>query len=169
MNIIAQGLGVVGLICAVISFQQRSHRSIVLLQIMSCGAFCAHFAMLGAYTGAALNLIGVFRAVVFVNKGKKWADSRAWLFLFCGMSVAVGTFSWNGFISILPILGMICTTVAFWVKTPKYVRLIALPSSPLWLVYNLVNKSYAGVVTETINMASIIIAMIRLDYKKNDN
>lgn len=166
MNVIAQIIGAVGLLCAVLSFQQRTHRLIVVFQILSCSAFCVHFTLLGAYTGAILNLIGVLRSIVFVNKGKRWADSKIWLVVFCGMSIAVGVATWNNIFSALPIAGMICTTVAFWVKTPKYVRLIAFPSSPLWLIYNLINNSYAGVITEVVNMCSIITAMIRLDYRK---
>ncbi len=170
MYTIAQLIGVIALVLAVISFQQKTHKYILVFQLAANVAFVLHFGLLGAYTGALLNAVALIRAIVFVNKGKLWADKKIWLFFFCALSVAVGVITWESALSILPILGMICTTVAFWIKTPKFVRLCAFPSSPLWLVYNLINQAWGGVLTEIINMTSIVVAIIRLDLnlsKKN--
>ena len=163
MYIFAQITGVVALVLAVISFQQKTHKYILAFQLAANFAFVLHFGLLGAYTGAILNAVALFRSVVFVNKGKTWADNKLWLWLFCALSVVAGVVTWQNALSVLPILGMVCTTVAFWIKTPKYVRLCALPSSPLWLVYNFVSSAWGGVLTEVINMASIVVAIIRLD------
>lgn len=163
MYIIAQVIGIIALVLAVISFQQKTHKYIVAFQLAANFAFVLHFGLLGAYTGAILNAVALLRSVVFVNKGKKWADNKIWLWLFCVLSVAAGIITWQNALSVLPILGMVCTTVAFWIKTPRYVRMCALPSSPLWLVYNFASRAWGGVFTEVINMASIIVAIIRLD------
>ncbi len=163
MYIIAQIIGAIALILAVISFQQKTHKYILAFQLAANLAFVIHFGFLGAYTGAILNAVALLRSVVFVNKGKAWADNKLWLWIFCVLSVAAGILTWQSALSVLPILGMVCTTVAFWIKTPKYVRLCALPSSPLWLVYNFVSSAWGGVLTEVINMASIVIAIVRLD------
>ena len=166
MEPLGQLIGVIALTLAVISFQQKTHKNILIFQLLANIAFIIHFGMLDSYTGAVLNFIAALRSVVFVNKGKSWADNKFWLYLFCALSVAAGIFTWENWTSILPIAGMVCSTVAFWVKTPKCVRLISFPSSPLWLVYNALGHSYAGVITEIINMTSIIIAIIRLDIKR---
>lgn len=166
MYITAQIIGIIALTLAMISFQQKTHKYILAFQLASNVMFVFHFALLGAYTGAVLNLVAALRAVVFVNKGRAWADKKLWLYLFCILSVAVGIFTWENWASVLPIAGMVCGTVAFWIKTPKFVRLTVFPSSPLWLVYNLMNRSYAGVAAEIMNMASLIIAIIRFDIKR---
>ena len=165
--IIAQIIGIAALSCSVISFQQKTHKFILMLQLIANALFVLHFALLGAYTGAILNAIAMIRAIVFVNKDKAWAKNIAWLILFCVVSVATGVFTWDdSIISILPVLGMLFTTVAFWIKNPKYVRMVAFPSSPLWLIYNINCSAWGGVATEVINIISIIIAMIRLDFVK---
>ena len=167
MELVAQIIGIVALACAVTSFQQKTHKYILAFQIASTSLFIAHYALLGAYTGAILNAVAMIRTVIFINKDKVWARNIAWLIVFCVVSIATGYFTWDGgVISILPVLGMLFTTVAFWIKTPKYVRMTAFPSSPLWLVYNVSNGAWGGAVTEIINMISIIVAMIRLDFKK---
>ena len=167
MELVAQIIGIIALVCSVISFQQKTHKIMLVFQLLATVLFSVHFALLGAYTGAILNGIAVFRSVVFMNKDKKWAKNKAWLILFCIVSVAAGAMTWDGsVISIFPVFGLLFTTVAFWIKTPKYVRMTAFPSSPLWLAYNIINRSYGGAITEIINMISIIVAMIRLDFKK---
>lgn len=166
MNILGQVIGIIALILAVISFQQKTHKCILAFQLLANIMFVLHYGFIGAYTGALLNFVAMLRSVVFVNKGKSWADNKFWLWLFCILSVATGVITWESWRSILPIAGMVCSTVAFWINTPRYVRLVSFPSSPLWLVYNLLGKSYAGVLTEVINMTSIITAIIRLDLKE---
>lgn len=169
MKIIAQIIGVLALSNAVTSFQMKTHKKILLFQLISTALFVLHYALLGAYTGAILNAIAMVRSIVFINKDKAWARNIAWLIFFCIISIGTGCFTWNGsIISILPVLGILCTTVAFWIKTPKYVRMVAFPSSPLWLIYNIDCMAWGGAITEIINMISIIVAMIRLDFKKKE-
>jgi len=80
--------------------------------------------------------------------------------------VGAGVYTWNGPLTLLPMSAMILTTVAFGISNPKITRLLSFPSSPLWLIYNLVNQSWGGVLTECFNMGSIIIGMLRFDRKK---
>lgn len=125
-----------------------------------------HFYCLGAYTGAAMNMVDVFRSLVFINRGKKWADNVLWVILFSCLCVVSCIFTWIGPLSILPMSGMILTTVSMWLKDPKWVRRISLPSSPLWITYNALTKSYAGVCTELFVITSIIVGMLRHDVKR---
>ena len=178
---LGQGVGVAALIIAMLSFQQRTQKKIVLYQLVSSVLFTAHFFMIGAYVGSLLNFIGIFRAAVFANKDKKWAHNKAWLFVFLFAFAAAGILTLDGdidittwnlsftsistYIAMLPIFGMSFTTVAFWITDAAAVRRVSFPSSPCWLTYNLYNHSWAGAGTEIILMTSIIIAMIRYDFK----
>lgn len=162
-EIIAQSIGVLALIVDVISYQMKSRNTIVTLQIFSCLLFSVHFFMLKAFTGAVFNVIACFRAFVFANKDKKWGQNKLWVPFFCVVCIAAVGFTWTGFICLLPMIGMIFTTFSTSVSSAKKVRFLAFPSSPLWIVYNFINRSYAGIVTETIVMISIISAIIRLD------
>ncbi len=163
MFYIAQGLGVIALIIAILSFQQNEQKRIVTFQMISSVFFCVHFCMLGATLGGILNGIGIFRAAIFRNRDKAWASHIGWFFLFCGLFIAAGLVSWAGSISLLPILSMILTTVAFWVKNPRIVRAVSAPASPLWFIYNLAYASYPGMITETFVFTSILVAFFRYD------
>ncbi len=163
---IAQIIGFAALACAVCSFQQNKHKRILFFQILSGSLFTVHFTLLGAVLGGVLNFFGMLRSIVFYNKDKAWAQGKKWLFIFSTVFVATGIFFWEGIISIFPILSMVLSTICFWVTDPKKVRLLMLPASPLWMVYNAVKRSYGGFLTETFVLCSVIVGMIRFDFKK---
>lgn len=170
LDVVAQLIGFVALVFAMISYQMKTQKGIVLIQIVSCTFFALHFLMLEAYTGALLNLIAAVRSVVFANKDKKWGKSNWWIVLFSIISIVAVAFSWEGYMSIMPMAGMVLTSIAWGIEKASLVRLISFPSSPLWIIYNLKSRSTAGVLTEVFVMISIITAMIRLDIpKKNRN
>lgn len=160
---VAQFLGVLALCIAVLSFQKNTQKQIVTLQMLSSSLFTVHFFLLEAYAGAFLNFVAILRACVFRNKGEKWAENKWWLVLFCLLSIAAGMIGWTGYLSILPILGMLLTTLGFWIENPRYVRFVSLPSSPCWFIYNLFNRSYPGMLTELFVFSSIVLAICRFD------
>ena len=181
--LIGQAVGIIALIFAIISFQQRTQKKIVFFQFISSTLFSVHFYLLGAYVGCLLNIIGIFRAAIFMNKDKKWAKNKFWLWFFISLSVLAGVITMDGdlnlltwdidfraihtYFAFLPMIGMILTSVAFWVENAKTVRRISFPSSPCWMIYNAYNRSFAGVATEMFVMCSIIIGMLRYDRSNN--
>lgn len=169
INTLAQIIGFCGTGVTFIAYQQNKRRNILLCTVLSCSLFCVHYILLGAYTGAVMNLIGVLRSTVFVNNDKKWAKSTFWLFLFVALNIVAGIVTWNHWFSVLPLIGMVLSTVSNWMKSEKLIRFITFPSSPCWLVYNALSGSVAGVITECFIMTSLIIAIIRYDILKKDS
>ncbi|MBQ2741471.1 MAG: YgjV family protein, partial [Oscillospiraceae bacterium] len=110
-EIIGQIIGIIAATLAVISFQQKTHKYIVAFQLAANVAFILNFGLIGNTAGAILNGVALVRALVFVNKGRKWADNPLWLWFFCGLCIAAGWYTWTDWRTILPTLGMICTTV----------------------------------------------------------
>lgn len=162
-----QLIGYAALILALVAYQMKTQKRIVLIQLLSCTLFTIHFALLDdAFTGALLNLIAAVRCIVFANKDKKWGKSNWWIVFFSIVSVSAVAFTWTGVLDILPMLGMILTSIAWGIEKAWLVRLISLPSSPLWIIYNLSKGAMAGAFTEVFVMISIISAMIRLDLPK---
>lgn len=167
-NPLAQIIGFVALSMAFLSFQQNTHKGIMGFQTVGSSIFAVHFFMLGAYTGSLLNIASALRDIVFLNKDKKWARNKIWLWGFLGLFAAICVFTWEGPVSLLPFIGCAVFTVSFWIDNPKTVRRISWIASPCWMVYNVVNNSWAGVITEIIALSSIFIGMLRFDFKKTE-
>ena len=166
MNIAAQIVGLIGIICSLLSFQQKERKNVMLLQTTASGAFCVQLFMVGAITGGCLDSISFFRSLVFSQRHKKWASSPIWLCIFIAAMTAVGIMTWQDTSSILPIIGSLLSTLALWMKKPKHIRIISLFVGPCWLIYNLIHGAYTGALNEVLAMASIIIGLIRHDLKE---
>ena len=136
-----------------------------------------NFLLLGAWVGGILNIIAAIRAVIFLNKEKLKADRPMWLIGFTASYAAVyilsftvfGTLAtpYNFVIELLPVIGMVATTVGFSLRRAADVRKCGLVSSPSWLIYNISNFSLGAIICETLSLISIVAGIIRLDLKKN--
>jgi hypothetical protein len=161
-----QGLGLVGMVMTIISFQQNTNKRILGFQIIGTVLWCAHYFALGAYTGAALNFLGLLRNLVFFFRPKKWASSQLWLYFFCALYIAAGVMTYETYTSLLVTAAAILSTIAFYLINPKLTRRVSLASSSGWMAYNVISFSIAGVVAEILTITSIFVAMFKFDFKK---
>lgn len=171
-----QIIGYIATVICILSFQSKTQKGIVIMQTFSAGLFAIHFFMLGAFSGALLNVVCTIRAIIFTFRHKKWAGSVIWVYVFSFLSLVcyfITVFVLipeptvkDYVIGILPVLGNVATTIATRLENAKLVRRYAFIASPLWLTYNAFMGSIGGVITESFNIISIITAMIRLDLKK---
>ena len=162
--IIAQLAGTIALLIAVIIFHKNNRKTMLYLQIAACVMFSMQYLLLGAWTGAAMNIIVIIRNYVFANKdSKKWANSNLWLYLFLFIIIIATVYTWQGWVSVLPLIGMITGTIAFWLTNTTCIRLFSLISPPFWCTYNFISRAYPAMICDTIIFVSIIIGMIRFD------
>lgn len=164
--ILAQITGTIALILAVYVFQKNNRKDMLNIQATACVMFTLQYLLLGAWTGAAMNAIVVIRNCVFANKdSKKWAQSNLWLYIFLFITTIATAFTWQGWISILPFIGLFSGTIAFWISNTTYIRLLSLISPPFWFTYNFISGAYPAMASDTITFISIVIGMIRFDVK----
>lgn len=167
-NIIAQCIGVLGLICSLASFQMKKRQHIMALQMTASLSFSAQLFLLGAVAGGCVDLISFIRTLVFSQNGKKWASSPIWLALFAAAMVFSGVLTYKTAWDLLPIAGSVLSTVALWMKEERKIRLISLAVGPCWLIYNLVCGAWSGALNEVLAMTSIAVGLWRNDRKQRD-
>lgn len=162
--IIAQLVGFIALAFSITVFQKNKRRLMLLLQMSSAFLFAIHFALLGAWTGSAMNFVNTLRSYIFANKGNKyWANNKVWVLVFILLFSIFTLITWQGWISLLPLIAMISGTIAFWLDNPRHIRLLSLISPPAWFIYNLTFNSYPGMIIEVLLFLSIIIGIFRFD------
>ena len=69
--LIGQALGVVAVILGFITYQMKSPKALLIVNLITCGVFCAHYLLIGAISGAVMNGIGIIRNLVYTNRDKK--------------------------------------------------------------------------------------------------
>lgn len=176
LNIFAQLIGFIGTAFLFISYQQKVRKNILVFQTISSLFFMTHFFILGvfinsgAFTGCFMNVLGALRAFVYSQNEKKWARSPLWVvFFLIAFSVAgILTADTESFWWLFPTMAMVLSTVTLWLQNPRLVRILTFPASPMWLTYNIVVRSYSGMVTETFVIISLLISIIRYDILRKD-
>ena len=156
---IAQGIGFIAMALVVWSFQKNDKRKLLWIQALASAVFAIHFILLGAWTGMGMNLIQIPRNLVFAAKTEK--HKWLWTAVFVGAVIIIGIFTWESPISLMPICSISLSTIVFRMKNPKHIRFCSLPISVLWLIYNIMSWSIAGVMNESFCLLSILIAIIR--------
>lgn len=161
---VAQIIGFMAMASAIICFQQRDRRRILIWQFIVCSLWTVHFIILGVATGTAINGMQVVRTVVFSKReSKKWAQWPGWVGVFIAITIALGVITWEGPLSILPVIGTCFSNVSLWMKKPFTIRLLTFPVSVTWGIYDALSNSIAGACNEIFCIISIIIAIIRID------
>ncbi|MBP9816306.1 YgjV family protein [Candidatus Woesebacteria bacterium] len=163
-NFIIQGFGYLALIFVIISFQKNTRKTILAIMLTGLLLFVGHYILLGAVTGAVMNLIEA--GVVFVaykKETEKWAQHKWWPIFFISAFIFTGLIVGKNIVDSLPIFAQIAGTVAVYQTRPKAIRFIMLIPRPLWFFYNFSVGSYAGMVAEIFIGASVLLGIIRFD------
>ena len=159
-------LGLGAMISLFLIYQQKNRKKILLCKLSADIFWVLHYFTLGATAGMIPNFVGIFRELVFVNR-KKWTNSPLWAVLFIAINFAWGISSYNCWYDILPIIASAVVTISLWIDNPRLMKLISIPVSLAFFMYDLFVLSYVGMINESIAVMSIIIYFIKNSRRKN--
>ena len=168
MDIIIQLIGFAGLVMSIIAFQFKKHGGIVFCKMTSELIFTLQYILVGAWTGAVLDFISVIRNLLYGYLVKKNRSTTPVIIVFVIFVLITGFTTYAGFVSVLPIISKILTTVSYGMKNERLLRLITLPSCIFWIIYNLYVGTYAGSLADVFTLVSLLIAIYKFDLKKTD-
>ena len=163
LKLIAQIIGFCGTIIVVIGMQQKKYKNIVMCKIGNEFLSGMHYLLLGGYTGMLANLASCVTNGFYYFRIKKGKSTLPFQIIFGLMFVVIGALSWHGPISIFVVAAKLISSVALGIKNPRTIRILNLISNPCWLIYNIYMGSFAGMLTDSLVIASVVIAIIRLD------
>ena len=159
--IIGQILGGIAVILGFISFQQKTQRGIIIYQIVTALVFAGNYFLIGAPTGAALNLLGLINCVVCYIRNKRNITNPVWPIVFSVIIIIASILTWENIYSIFITIGLVILNLSFAFKNPQSTRKVSLVKSPLCIIYNAAVMSVGGVVFECAVLISSIIGLIK--------
>ena len=173
-EIIAQIIGIFAAAMNILSYQMKSKRNLLIMQLMGSFMFSFNYIILGAYMGGLMNVLAVIRALLFINQKRMRINGKLLisLFVFAFVACYVMTFTLLGkeptpknlIIEALPVIGMTFVTFSFNMKNATAVRIIGLSAnSPCWLVYNVCSGSIGAIICEVVSIISLVVGIIRHD------
>jgi hypothetical protein len=168
-NIIAQALGIFGMLAAVISYQCKKNRNYFIWQGLSGAFFSAQFILIGAWAGLIFNAYNIVRAVAYQSKKAKSVSCVAFLecLVLAAALLSIFVFKEAWWLVLFTLIAQATGTFAMWTRDGKKIRISQMAVvSPFWLLYDLLIPvpSIGGILCEVFNMTSVIISFIR--FKK---
>jgi len=165
-QIIIQGIGVLALILFFCSFQAKSRKNILYFHLLSSAVFAIHFGLLSAWTAVAMvSLNGVKSYIFTLKKEFKWARSNVTLYLFLVLFWVFGLAVWEGYHSIFVIIALNFVVISHWSNNTRKLRWLFMFSHPLWIIYDFMVGSYAGIFSEIVIFFSGAIGLWRFERK----
>lgn len=188
-----QSLGFIAIGMNIIAVQFNKHWPIMFFKSLGSFLFAMQYLLLGAFSGMVMDLIGVIRNFIFAYNVQKDKSNKWWIVIFSTITVIAGIItiflSWSAtlttlsrwttnaklitalaiFISFISVLAKLLSTIGYGVKSPHAIRMINLPTFSMWIVYNFIVNSIAGMINDSMSIVSIIIAEIRFRKKPQDS
>ena len=166
MNLIIQGIGLVGMIMCLLCFHCRRQKNVLLIKLVADVSWTTHYFLLGALSGGIANTICFIRECAYLlDKNEK--RRYVWLALFISLNWVSAIFTWKGIESILPAMVTTLGAYSFWQKNVKVTRIIGIMTGSLMFTYDIFAKSYVGMVSESFTILSASLALMR--FKKSPN
>ena len=170
MKIIANIVGVCAVILFVLSYQFKTKRKIILCNVASRVLYVTQYLLLFAFEGAVLDVVGILASVLAQNSEKGFVKKHIKIFIIVTNIVIIGSgiLLYKNLFSLLPMMGVLLHTGAFWLKNEKYIRIVSFLGSPFWFVYNLFTCAYGSALGDVLTMCSIVSAIYRYYIKKRN-
>ncbi len=162
-DIISQGLGLLGAFFNISSFQLKKNTKLILFQFLGSSCFLFNYLLLSAFTGCFMNGMGVVRGLVFLQ-GKRLR--KPFVLVLLNLILIAGTvLTWEGPLSLLPLIGMLTMTTTMYFDDGKTIRISQLfIASPCWLIYNFASGTIGGTVCEIFIIVSTAVSFIRYGF-----
>ena len=165
--IIAQIIGAIALVILMLSFQKNNKETLLKYQILSSLLYAIQYIFLKAYTGSMMNLICMLRNCIFRKYDK---DNKkvpvTWLIIVVAIMILLSLITFNGWISLLPMIAVVAYSIALWIGKLKAVRIIEVFSCSLFIIYNIKVLAITGLIATVIEMLAAIVAIYKFDIKK---
>ena len=142
----------------------------LILQLINSLANIVQYFFLGAFSAMLTNLITGINTYILSKYAKDNKKVPLHFFIiYSAIIIIAGIFTYKGLISLFPIVLSIVTAYITWQDNLKIYRAVNICIALLWIVYNLSVGAYTIIIVNMIHLTSAIIAVYRLDIKKQNN
>ncbi|MBE6158984.1 MAG: YgjV family protein [Firmicutes bacterium] len=163
--VVAQIIGFIAFIFSLIAYHKKNKNKILGNMIISNVLNLIHYLLLGAYSGCITKVLAIIRDnfIILKDKNKK-LSSNIYLILFILIYIIAGIFTYNGVLSLLPLMAALIYIIFIWNGKELTIKKVAFGTYFLWLIYNICVLSIPGIISNVVSIISTFIAII--NYKR---
>lgn len=166
--LLIQAVGFAGTILFFFSYQCRSNKNLFRVQFVSYLCYTVHLLLLGATTGGFSYILNTVRSFCLGSR-YPFLRGKCMCRIICTLQLITLLLTWESWWSVLPVAANIAATIGGYTYNGRTIRAVGMfVNSPLWIVYNILVGSWAGVVDEIVTEASMILSVLRYGWKNLD-
>ena len=168
-DLFIQGIGILGTVLFFLSYQCKQNKNLFRVQFVSYLCYTTHLLMLGAVTGGISYILNTVRSFCLGSK-HSFLKGNWMCAIICSLQMVTLYFTWGGWWSILPVAANIAATIGGYTYNGQKIRAVGIfINSPLWIVYDIIVGSWAGILDEVVSEASMILSIYRYGWKNLDS
>lgn len=162
MVILAQVLALFAILFWVISILLKNKKNILLMQVIANGIYGIEYLLLGAFSAASMNFLSFLRLLVYYFYALLNIKMPKWiLFVFIALVLLFGIITYDGLISLLPIIITVLYTYAFWQNNLNVAIIIYIVAAIIWIYYNYEVGAYVGIIGNALEITTGLISLIK--------
>ncbi len=162
MNIFAQVMGVFAIITWVMSIILKNKKDIILSQVVANAIYSVEYTILKADSAASMNFLSFIRLIIYYIFARKNKElPKIILIVFSFLVIVLGIFTYNGLLSIIPIIITLFYTYSLWQDNLKITRIIYVVSAFIWIYYNFQVGAFVGIIGNMLEIIAGIGALIK--------
>lgn len=170
MNIVAQVVGIAAVLLFLLSYRQKDRKQIIVMNVFSRCLYILQYLLLGALSGAILDILGTIASIIAGKKDMALIRKHPRAVMIAvnvcialiGGSIAI---KHQNPLDVLPVIGVLFHTSAFWISDERWIRRVSLVGSPFWLVYNFLSHAYGSALGDALAMFSMVSAIVKYEYR----
>lgn len=152
------GLGALGAMA--LSFYQKGKRQIMIWQIAAFAFFILHYGLIGALSGALCNVVQITSMLLFAARDRfHWPVWAAAIPIFLCYA-ALAWYSYESPLALLPIIASIIGMLPFFQSNEVIIKIAAIVSDSLWLIYVIAVHSYSGILTNAMLIITTFFSLV---------
>lgn len=162
--VIAQCIGGIALFILVLSLQKNEKEKLLKYQVLSSLLYALQYLFLNALTGCFMNLACMCRNFIFYQ----YQDRKVpfyWLMITLFFMVGLSLVSYQGIISLFPMLAVVLYSIALWYGNVSIIRVVEVVSCSFFVIYNIVVLAIMGLIATIIELVAALWAIYRFDIR----
>lgn len=152
-----------GMLVMLIAYLQKNDVTVKKLMVLSVFFWGAHYFLMGLFTGFVITMIWFLRLWLSV----KYKKNKYALIFVISLSLTSSYFTYNGIMSLLPVIASMTGAYAYFYLEKIKLRLMMTFNSSMWLIYNFVVGSFSGMINEALVQVVLIVTIYRMIHPQN--
>ena len=165
--ILAQVFGAVALVIICIGYFVKTKPIFLLTQVAGNFFYALAFFVVGAYVGAALVMISLFRCIyIYISEKYSFRYLIHFLSIFIVAYIVTTILFWDTVFDLMPLSSSILFTIGYTISNLQTMRYILIVPNSILIVYNILTTTYTSALLDFIEVVVIVIAIVK-HYQDN--